>query len=157
VAAAPPSAEGTGAAGSAEQATTRPTAEPARAVTGTEHERPSDKEIAREAWRKNLPDVSSDEAHASILVPLKGSADGATYRIGTKPMNVIVNLPQAESLITMRFYRIKRDGFRTLWLKHDDNEGTTLRLMMGEVSDPQVDIKDDYVRITIRKPAADTP
>jgi hypothetical protein len=118
-------------------------------------DKPSDKDIAREAWRRNLPDISSsEETKASILIPIKGSIEGATYHVSTKPKSVVVNLPKADALITMRFYKIKREGFRNLWiLKQEEGEGTTVKLMLGEATAPQVEIKDDYVRINVRKPA----
>jgi len=118
-------------------------------------DKPTDKDIAREAWRRNLPDISSSEdTKASILIPIKGSIEGATYHVNTKPKSVVVNLPKADSLITMRFYKIKREGFRNLWiLKQEEGEGTTVKLMLGEATAPQVEIKDDYIRINVRKPA----
>jgi hypothetical protein len=151
------------AAGAPPAAPTDP-AKPAAAPTGTatlgedrraaERDRTTEKDIAREAWRKNLPDIVADDTRATILIPIKGSIEGATYHIGTKPKSVIINLPKAESMITMRFYGIKHDGFRTLWIKKDDNEGTTLRLMLGDAYGPQVEIRDEYIRITVRKPNA---
>jgi hypothetical protein len=110
------------------------------------------KDVAREAWRKNLPDISADEGRATILIPIKGSIEGATYHVNTKPKAVYVALPHAESLITMRFYGIKHDGFRTLWIKQGEGEGATLRLMLGDVYSPTVEIKDEYVRVIVRKP-----
>ena len=126
-------------------------AAPTLAATGPE--KPSDKDVAREAWRRNLPDISApEETRASILIPIKGSIEGATYHINTKPKSVIVNLPKAESLITMRFYKIKREGFGNLWIKQEEGEGTTLKLMLNEATTPQVEIKDEYIRINVRKP-----
>jgi hypothetical protein len=54
-------------------------------------------------------------------------------------------------MITMEFYGIKRDGFRQLWIKKDD-AGTSLRIVLGDASDPQVEIKDEFVRVTVRRP-----
>jgi hypothetical protein len=119
---------------------------------GSDH----DKEAAREAWRKNYPDVSADDAHATVLIPIKGSTDGAAYHLTKKPRSVVVNLPKAESLITMRVYPIKHDGLRSLWIKQDPSEGATLRLTMVPGTSPQVEIKDEYVRITMRKPSPDS-
>ncbi len=117
-------------------------------------DKPSDKDIAREAWRRNLPDISSlEETKASILIPIKGSIEGATYHVNTKPKSVIINLPKADPLITMRFYKIRREGLSNLWIKQDEREGTTLKLMLNEATSPTVEIKDDFVRITVHKPA----
>ena len=112
-----------------------------------------DKDAAREAWRKNYPDVAADDTRATILIPIKGSTDGSTFHLTKKPRSVVVSLPKAESLITMRVYPIKHDGFRSLWIKQDPSEGATLRLTMVPGTSPQVDIKEDYVRITMRKPS----
>lgn len=127
-------------------------AAPSPGATATD--KPSDKDIAREAWRRNLPDISTPEDNkTSILIPIKGSIEGATYHVSTKPKSVVVNLPKADPLITMRFYKIRREGLSNLWIKQEEGEGTTLRLNLNEATAPQVEIKDDYVRITVRKPA----
>ncbi len=127
-------------------------AAPSPGATATD--KPSDKDIAREAWRRNLPDISTPEENkTSILIPIKGSIEGATYHVSTKPKSVVVNLPKADPLITMRFYKIRREGLSNLWIKQEEGEGTTLRLNLNEATAPQVEIKDDYVRITVRKPA----
>jgi hypothetical protein len=122
--------------------------------SATADNKPTDKDIAREAWRRNLPDISSpDDTKASILIPIKGSIEGATYHVNTKPKSVVINLPKADPLITMRFYKIKREGLRNLWiLKQEEGEGTTVKLMLGEAVSPSVEIKDDFVRINVRKP-----
>ncbi len=73
--------------------------------------------------------------------------------MNTKPKSVIVNLPKADPLITMRFYKIRREGLSNLWIKQDEGEGTTLKLLLNEATSPTVEIKDDFVRITVRKPA----
>jgi len=117
------------------------------------HEKGADKDVARDAWRKNLPDVSTEPGKAAMLIPIKGSIEGATYHVTAKPRSVLVVLPKGESMITMPFYSVKHDGFRQLWIKKDDETGTTLRIVLGEASDPQVEIKDDFVRVTIRRPA----
>jgi hypothetical protein len=142
------------AAAATEHAPATTPALPGSTSAATATDKPSDKDIAREAWRRNLPDISSSEdTKASILIPIKGSIEGATYHINTKPKSVVVNLPKAESLITMRFYKIKRDGFRNLWiLKQEEGDGTTVKLMLGEATAPQVEIKDEFVRINVRKP-----
>jgi hypothetical protein len=120
----------------------------------------SDREVARTAWRKNLPDVSGDANRAAILIPIRGSIAGASHRMLDRPRGVLITLPRAESMISMEFYKIRRDGFLNLWIKHDDSQGTTLRVMLGDASDPQVEINEDFVRVTVQKvaaPAAATP
>ncbi len=117
------------------------------------HEKVADKEVARDAWRKNLPDISAEAGKSAILIPIKGSTEGSTYHVTTKPRSVLISMPKGESMITMPFYNIRHDGFRQLWIKKDDATGvTTIRVVLGEASDPQVEIKDEFVRITVRRP-----
>jgi hypothetical protein len=114
----------------------------------------NDREVARAAWRKNLPDVSGDANRAAILIPIRGSIAGATHRLLDKPRGVLITLPKAESMISMELYKVRRDGFLNLWIKHEDSQGTTLRVMLGDASDPQVEINEDFVRVTVQKVAA---
>ncbi|HVU52292.1 MAG TPA: hypothetical protein VHL80_16475, partial [Polyangia bacterium] len=130
----------------------KPAAKPAAA-----REKVADKDVARDAWRRNLPDVSADPGKAAMLIPIKGSIEGATYHVTVKPRSVLVVLPKGESMITMPFYSVKHDGFRQLWIKKDDESGTTLRVVLGEATDPQVEIKDDFVRVTIRRAVEAAP
>ena len=48
----------------------------AAAAADKNGEKQSDKDLAREAWRRNLPDVSVDGPRATLLIPLKGSSRG---------------------------------------------------------------------------------
>jgi hypothetical protein len=126
---------------------------PAKADTSGTHEKSADKDVARDAWRKNLPDISPEPGKSSILIPIKGSTDGSTYHVTAKPKSVLISLPKGESMITMPFYNIRHDGFRQLWIKKDDQTGaTTIRVVLGEATDPQVEIKDEFVRVTVRRP-----
>jgi hypothetical protein len=115
-------------------------------------EKAADKEAAREAWRKNLPDISTEPGKAAILIPIRGSIEGAVFHVTAKPRSVLVTLPKAESMITMAFYNVKHDGFRQLWIKKDAS-GTSMRIVLGDASDPQVEIKDAFVRVTVRPTA----
>ena len=75
-----------------------------------------------------------------------------------KPKSVLVTMPKAESMITMPFYNLRRDGYRQLWIKKDDATGTTtIRIVLGEASDPQVEIKDEFVRVVVRRPVDVAP
>jgi hypothetical protein len=126
----------------------------AKAEAPASREKTAEKDVAREAWRKNQPDISVDGGKATMIIPIKGSIDGATYHVTTKPRSVLVTLPKGESMITMPYYPLKRDGFRQLWIKKDEQSGATvLRIVLGDGSEPQADIKDDYVRVTVRRPA----
>ncbi len=125
-------------------------------------ERPTDKDIAREAWRHNVPDVRVEDVRASLLVPLKGSSEGATFHITNRPHAVIVKLPKAAALITMKLYRLKKHGFKQLWIYQNETDakpedGTVLKVIVTDPGPPEVEIRDDFVRITIRDPAAGPP
>ncbi len=129
---------------------------------GDQEERPADKDLARSAWRRNRPEVSADDNKSAILIPIKGSIAGAGFRVTNRPHAVIVTLPKAASLITMRLYRVSRDGFRLLWINQaekdaDPNDGTSLKLGLSDLGDPQVEIKDDFVRVTVRRSTEGSP
>ena len=121
-------------------------------------EKQSDKDIAREAWRKNLPDVSVDGPRATLLIPLKGSSQGATFHVTNRPHAVVVKLPRAASMITMRLYRVDREGFRLVRINQAEkdakpDDGTELKISLTDSGGPDVEIKDDYVRVTVRRPS----
>jgi len=123
-------------------------------------EKETDKDIARDAWRHNAPDIRAmDDERASLVVPLKGSSAGATYHVTTKPHAVIMRLPKAAAMITMKLYRLKREGFRQLWVYQNETnpkpqDGTVLKVIVNDPGPPEVEIRDDFVRVTIRRPSA---
>ena len=105
-------------------------------------EQPTDKDIAREAWRHNAPDIRVDDVHASLLVPLKGSSTGASFHITNRPHAVIIKLPKAAALITMKLYRLKRHGFRQLWIYQNEvdakpEDGTVLKVIATDPDPPR--------------------
>jgi hypothetical protein len=130
----------------------------AAATTDKNGEKQSDKDVAREAWRRNLPDVSVDGPRATLLIPLKGSSQGATFHVTNRPHAVVVKLPQAASMITMRLYRVEREGFRLVRINQAEKDakpedGTELKISLTDAGGPDVEIKDDYVRVTVRRPS----
>jgi hypothetical protein len=127
-------------------------------TTDKNGEKQSDKDLAREAWRKNLPDVSVDGPRATLLIPLKGSSQGATFHVTNRPHAVVVKLPRAASMITMRLYRVEREGFRLVRINQAEKDaqpedGTELKISLIDSGGPDVEIKDDYVRVTVRRPS----
>ncbi len=128
------------------------------ATTDKNGEKQSDKDVAREAWRRNLPDVSVDGPRATLLIPLKGSSEGATFHVTNRPHAVVVKLPRAASMITMRLYRVEREGFRLVRINQAEKDaqpedGTELKISLTDSGGPDVEIKDDYVRVTVRRPS----
>ena len=100
----------------------------------------------------------------SVLVPIKGSIKGSDFKILKKSRTVVVTLPRAVSMVTMRVYNLKHPSFKKLWIDQDEANaqpanGTKLRLILSQTFDPQVEITEDFVRVTIRRPepAADAP
>jgi hypothetical protein len=142
----------------------KPSEEPETATTpaakAIDKQKQADRDLAREAWRRNRPDISIAGAKTSILVPIKGSIKGADFKISDKRRLVTVTLPRAVSMVTMRVYNLKHPSFKKLWIDQDEAnaqpaDGTKMRLILGQTLDPQVEITDDFVRVTIRRPDSD--
>ncbi len=126
---------------------------------GAATESQADKDLAREAWRANRPDIRVSGTQASILIPIKGSIDGGTYKVLSRIHTVIITLPRAASLNTQHFYRLNKHGFQVLWTDQAETnarakDGTKLRLVLGVPGTPQVELRDDFVRVTIPRPEA---
>jgi len=117
-----------------------------------------DKDLAREAWRRNRPDISIIGNKTAIMVPIRGSIRGASFKVFNKPRSVLVTLPKAVSMVTLRVYNMKHPLFRKVWIDQDEanaqpDDGTKLRFVLSpQTYDPQVEITDDFVRVTIRRP-----
>src|SRR5689334_17696151 len=113
-------------------------------------QRQADKDLAREAWRRNRPDISVSGTKTSIMVPIRGSIKGAEFKVIDKKRKVIVTLPKAISMITMRFYSLKHPSFKKVWIDQDEAnaqpaDGSKLRFILSDTFDPQVEITDDFV------------
>jgi hypothetical protein len=55
-------------------------------------------------------------------------------------------------------YNLKHPSFKKLWIDQDEanaqpKDGSKLRLVLSDTFNPQVEITEDFVRITIRRPA----
>ena len=77
-------------------------------------------ELAREAWRRNRPDISVTGNKTSVMVPIKGSIKGSDFKILKKTRTVVVTLPRAVSMVTMRVYNLKHPSFKKLWIDQDE-------------------------------------
>lgn len=140
-----------------EKPTAEETAPSAGKPTAADKQRQADKDLARESWRRNRPDISVVGNKTAILIPIKGSIKGADFKIIDKRRTVVVTLPKAVSMITMRVYNLKHPSFRRLWIDQDEanaqpENGTKLRVTLSQTLDPQVEITDDFVRVTVRRP-----
>jgi hypothetical protein len=143
------------------------TAEPSKPAADSEaneatgDRKPSDKQdkdLAREAWRRNRPDISIIGNKTAIMVPIRGSIRGASFKVFNNPRSVHVTQPKAVSMVTLRVYNMKHPLFRKVWIDQDEanaqpDDGTKLRFVLSpQTYDPQVEITDDFVRVTIRRP-----
>jgi len=127
-----------------------------KATTAADKQRQADKDLAREAWRRNRPDVSVSGNKAALLIPIRGSIKGADFKIVDKRRTVVVTLPKAVSMVTMKVYNLKHPSFRRIWIDQDEanaqpEDGTKLRVTLSQTLDPQVEITDDFVRVTVRR------
>jgi hypothetical protein len=118
----------------------------------------ADKDLAKDAWHKNQPDISVTANRASLLIPIKGSADGGDYKLVRKSRTVTITLPNAASLNTLRYYRLKRQGFLALWVDQAEknarpSDGTKLRVILAGGIDPEVELRDDFVRVSLARAA----
>ena len=103
------------------------------------------------------PDVSVNGSKTAMMVPIKGSIKGADFKIIDKRRKVIVTLPKAVSMVTLRVYNLKHPSFKKVWIDQDEAnaqpaDGTKLRFVLSQTFDPQVEITEDFVRVTIRRP-----
>ena len=114
-----------------------------------------DKDIARESWRRNWPTqcTIADGEKAFLIIPIKGSVDGEIHELRRRPnREARVNLPGAESLLTMKQYKLRRLGFKELRIAMDEG-GTRLRAkLLNGAGDPLFEVKDGYVKITVGLP-----
>lgn len=128
---------------------------------GDEHAAPDctlpDKDIAREAWRRNSPTLCRgvEDDRVSLFIPLKGTLDGETHELRQAIHEVRINLPAGESLLTLRQYKVRRSGFKDLRIIPTDSGGTHLRLKVSSsTGEASFDMKDGYAKITIPAPRA---
>ena len=140
------------------KAAEEPEASPA--AKAVDKQKQADRDLAREAWRRNRPDISIVGTKTALMVPIKGSIKGADFKISDKRRLVTVTLPKAVSMVTMRVYSLKHPSFKKLWIDQDEanaqpKDGTKLRLILTQTLDPQVEITDDFVRVTVRRPDSD--
>ena len=117
----------------------------------------ADKDIAREAWRRNWPTLCKvgDTGKAFILIPIKGSIEKANGDLKRKPVREArVTLPEAESQLTLKLYKIRRMGFKDLKIgPPEDGPGVRLRVrLLPGAGDPIFEIKDGYAKITVAMP-----
>ena len=116
-----------------------------------------DKDIAREAWRRNWPTLckAGDTGKAFILIPIKGSIEKANGDLKRKPVREArVTLPEAESQLTLKLYKLRRMGFKDLKIgPPEDGPGVRLRVrLLPGAGDPIFEIKDGYAKITVAIP-----
>jgi hypothetical protein len=114
-----------------------------------------EKDMAREAWRRNWPTVCAVGDRAFVLIPIKGTTQGEVHELRHHPnREARVTLPAtSESQLSMKQYKINRLGFKDLRINPMDAGGTRFRLKLDpEGGDPSFEVKDGYAKITIAPP-----
>jgi hypothetical protein len=116
-----------------------------------------DKDLARESWRRNWPAVCSvsGSGKAFILMPIKGPLEGENHALHRRPTREArVNLAAgAESLLTLKQYKVNRLGFKELRVDTSDNGRNRLRVkLLPGAGDPVFEVKDGYAKITVAVP-----
>jgi HSP20 family protein len=90
-----------------------------------------------------------------LAFPVQAEQVKASYRDGV----LVVTLPKAVAMITMRVYNLKHPVFHRVWIDQDEanakpEDGSKLRIILGQTYDPQVEITDDFVRVSVRRVAS---
>ncbi len=116
-----------------------------------------EKDMAREAWRRNWPAVCPlpSSGKAFILIPTKGPISGETHALHRRPTREarITLTAGGESLLTMKQYKVRRLGFKELRVIPSEEGGTRLRIKLQPgAGDPVFDVKDGYVKVTVAVP-----
>jgi hypothetical protein len=62
----------------------------------------------------------------------------------------------------MKLYKIDREGFRLVRINQDEKDakpedGTEIKVSLTDLGPPQVEVKDDYLKVTVRRPSAPLP
>jgi hypothetical protein len=108
--------------------------------------------MAKEAWRRNKPTLCTlaGGAKASLIIPIKGSLENASYELKGRPnREVRVNLPEGSSLLTLKLYKLRRLGFRDLRVYRSDNAAHLRAKLAPGAGDPVVEIRTGYIKITV--------
>jgi hypothetical protein len=118
-----------------------------------------DKDMAREAWRRNWPALCAiaSGTKAFILIPIKGPLEGEVHEMRGHPSREarIVLPVKSESQLTLKQYKVNRLGFKDLKIGKGDDGRTRLRLkLLPGGGDPTFEMKDGYAKVTITIPGA---
>jgi hypothetical protein len=114
----------------------------------------AEKDMAREAWHRNRPTVCPvpSSGKAFILIPIKGPIAGESHELRRKREAWVILPAGAESQLTMKQYKLKKLGFKELWVSNDES-GARLRVKLQPgAGDPVFEVKDGYAKITVATP-----
>ncbi len=91
------------------------------------------------------------------MVPIKGSIKGADFKIMRQAAEG--HRDAAEGGLDGHDARLQPEApvVQEVWIDQDEAnaqpaDGTKLRFILSQTFDPQVEITDDFVRVTIRRP-----
>lgn len=129
-----------------------------RSSAGGDCELP-EKDIAREAWRRNVPTIcvggSGKSQRISLYLPVKGATNDATYDYRRKQRLVRITAPSAGSQLTMVQYKLRRHGFHELKIAPEGN-GSKFRLTIEKgFPDPAVELKESFIKVVLAAPTSD--
>jgi len=120
----------------------------------------SDKDIAREAWRRNAPTIcvtGDGKDQAALYLPVKGNAMSATYDFRRRQKLLRILAPAAESQLTMAQYKLRRHGFRDLRIggESQGGDGAKLRITFEKnPADVAVELKETFIKVVIPLPTS---
>lgn len=120
----------------------------------------ADKDIARDAWRRNAPAVcviGDAKDQVALYLPVKGNAMSATYDFRRRQKLLRILAPAAESQLTMAQYKLRRHGFRDLRIGGEGQSGDGAKLRITFEKSPSevaVDLKETFIKVVIPLPTA---
>jgi hypothetical protein len=120
----------------------------------------ADKDIAREAWRRNAPTIcvtGDGKDQAALYLPVKGNAMSATYDFRRRQKLLRILAPAAESQLTMAQYKLRRHGFRDLRIggESQGGDGAKLRITFEKnPADVAVELKETFIKVVIPLPTS---
>jgi hypothetical protein len=99
------------------------------------------------------PIVESDGRETTALVPVTGSTDGMTHHSLIHPRGLAVNLPDAQTVLSMGVHPIDRDGLRFVWIREREQGGLQIRFIFTNPppNERLLELEEDAVRIRVRR------
>jgi hypothetical protein len=117
---------------------------------------PPKKQASRAPAKGTLaPRVITHDGHKMLVVPLKGSTDGAVHYLLANPKGIAVNLPKAKPRAPFGDFRLGKEDhpFSLIWL-HTRGDGVHVRVHFAEgLPEHRLRILEQELRVELRPPA----